>query len=319
MMTVSMAAEHVPVLAEELVELLDPQPGETAVDAPFGAGGHARLVAERLGSDGLLIAIDRDPVAREQFEQFAADAPCRTRFVAAPFASALEELVGEDVQADVLYMDLGVPPCSSTSPSAASRSSPTGRSTCGWTRPPASGRRARRRCDERRLVRVFREYGEERYARRSRARSSRARARADRDDRRARRPDRRRDPRTRTFAAGHPAERVFQALRIAVNEELDGLDAALPLAWSALREGGRFAGISFHSLEDRRVKRFLAGLARGCVCPPEFPVCVCGREPEALLLARGGLVPGEDEQASNPRSRSARLRGARKLAAGEAA
>ena len=84
-----MTAEHVPVLAEELLEMLDPQPGETAVDATFGAGGHARLVAERLGPDGLLVAIDRDPEAHERFERFAADAPCRTRFIAAPFTAAL--------------------------------------------------------------------------------------------------------------------------------------------------------------------------------------------------------------------------------------
>jgi 16S rRNA (cytosine1402-N4)-methyltransferase len=102
-----------------------------------------------------------------------------------------------------------------------------------------------------------------------------------------------------------------------VNGELDSLDRALPLAWSLLREGGRLAAIAFHSLEDRRVKRFLAGRARGCICPPDFPVCVCGREPEAELLTRRAVAPTPGEVASNPRAKSGRLRAARKLGAGE--
>jgi len=115
------------------------------------------------------------------------------------------------------------------------------------------------------------------------------------------------------FASGHPAKRSFQALRIAVNDELDQLDEALPLAWRILRPGGRLGGISFHSLEDRRVKRFLADRARGCICPPELPVCVCGRQPEAELIVSGGATPGPDEVSRNPRAASARLRAARKL------
>jgi 16S rRNA (cytosine1402-N4)-methyltransferase len=115
------------------------------------------------------------------------------------------------------------------------------------------------------------------------------------------------------FAAGHPAKRVFQAFRIAVNDELSQLDGALPLAWDLLRPGGVLAAISFHSLEDRRVKRFLAARARGCICPPELPVCVCHRTSEAELRPRRAIVPSPSEVASNPRAASARLRAARKL------
>jgi len=168
--------------------------------------------------------------------------------------------------------------------------------------------------DERRLARLLRDYGEERYA----SQIARTIAR-----------DRRREELTSTqqlvdaikaaipvpaqFAGGHPARRTFQALRIAVNDELAQLDAALPGGWELLRPGGRLAAISFHSLEDRRVKRFLAARARGCICPPEFPVCVCGRQPEAELLTRRAVAPTPGEVAANPRSKAAHLRAARKL------
>jgi 16S rRNA (cytosine1402-N4)-methyltransferase len=168
--------------------------------------------------------------------------------------------------------------------------------------------------DERRLARLLREYGEERYA----SQIARAIVR-----------DRRREELTSTqqlvdaikaavpvpaqFAGGHPARRTFQALRIAVNDELAQLDAGLPIAWDLLRLGGRLAAISFHSLEDRRVKRFLAARARGCICPPELPVCVCGRRPEAELLTRRAIAPTSGEAAANPRSKSAHLRAARKV------
>ena len=120
----------------------------------------------------------------------------------------------------------------------------------------------------------------------------------------------------RRFGGGHPARRVFQAIRIAVNGELDSLDRALPAAWSVLRVDGRLAAISFHSLEDRRVKRYLADRARGCICPPDFPVCVCGRDPEAELLTGRAVAPTPGEVAQNPRSSSGRLRVARRIEGG---
>jgi 16S rRNA (cytosine1402-N4)-methyltransferase len=171
--------------------------------------------------------------------------------------------------------------------------------------------------DERRLARLLREYGEERYA----TQIARAIGRA----RRQRELTSTNElvelikssvPIHAPFASGHPARRTFQALRIAVNEELTQLDGALPLAWDLLRTGGRFGAISFHSLEDRAVKRFLAARSRGCVCPPELPVCVCGRRPEAELLTRRAVAPTPGEAAANPRSKSAHLRVARKLQGG---
>jgi 16S rRNA (cytosine1402-N4)-methyltransferase len=169
--------------------------------------------------------------------------------------------------------------------------------------------------DERRLARALRDFGEERHAN-AIARAILAR--------RAQAPIQTTlelvdtiaaaIPAPARFAAGHPAKRSFQALRIAVNDELGQLDRALPLAWDLLRKGGVLAVIAFQSLEDRRVKRFLGERARGCICPPELPVCACGREPGAALLARGAIIPSAGEVAHNPRASSARLRAARKLA-----
>ena len=164
---------------------------------------------------------------------------------------------------------------------------------------------------ERELANIFKRYGEERYARQI-----------------ARAIVRRRPiestvelvdviksaiPAPARFGDGHPAKRVFQALRIAVNDELGALERALPAAFAMLRPGGRLAVISFHSLEDRIVKQFMRDGERGCTCPPDFPVCVCGNEPVLRALSRRPLRPTDDEVAHNPRAASAKLRVAVKV------
>jgi 16S rRNA (cytosine1402-N4)-methyltransferase len=306
---------HVPVLAGELIESLDPQPGQVAIDCTLGAGGHARLVAERLGRTGTLIAIDRDPLAEETFAELAAEVPCATRFVRADFEHGLRTLHDEDVKADLVYMDLGM---SSMQVDTRERGF-----SYAYDAPldmrmdpdqPLTAREVVNTWDRRRLARALREYGEERFADRIAGEIERRRA-----DRELATTFELVDaitaaiPAPARFAGGHPAKRTFQAIRIAVNEELTQLDAALPLAWDALKVGGRLAAISFHSLEDRRVKRFVAARTRGCICPPDLPVCACGRTPEAELVFRRSIVPTPGEIADNPRSKSARLRAARKL------
>jgi len=315
-----MTASHVPVLAGELLEALAPQAGEIAIDCTFGAGGHARLVAERLGPSGTLIAIDRDPVAAEHFAAFAAEVPCQTRFVAAAFADGLRELRDEGVKADMVYVDLGI---SSMQVDTWERGfSYSYDAPLDMRMDPEQELDAREVVNawpERRLAQLLREYGDERYA----TQIARAIVRT-----REQEPIETTSalvdviahaiPARARFAGGHPAKRSFQAIRIAVNDELGQLDTALPLAWAVLRQNGRFAGISFHSGEDRRVKRFLAARAQGCTCPPELPVCVCGRTPEAELLSRRSVAPTTGEVSSNPRSASARMRAARKLREDEA-
>jgi 16S rRNA (cytosine1402-N4)-methyltransferase len=318
-----MSRVHVPVLAGELIDLTAPAPGETAVDCTFGAGGHARLVADRLGPAGTLVCIDRDPAAQRHFDELAADVACETRFLRMDYADGLALLAEEGLQADVAYLDLGI---SSMQVDARERGfSYSYDAPLDMRMDPAQELDARavvNEWDERQLAQVFRRLGEDPNARRIAREIVRRRRTAPIettgelvDAIEAALPAAVR----RRFGGGHPAKRVFQAVRIAVNGELDSLDRALPLAWSLLRDGGRLAAIAFHSLEDRRVKRFLAARARGCICPPDFPVCVCGREPEGELLTGRAVAPTPGEVASNPRAKSGRLRAARKLGSGEAA
>jgi len=305
--------EHEPVLAPELVSLLAPQPGQTAVDCTFGGGGHARLVAEQLGPEGTLIGIDRDPAAAQRFAAFSAEVPCRTIFIPANFAEGLQALRGEGIRPDMIYMDLGM---SSMQVDAWERGF-----SYAYDAPLDMRMDTRQQFDaadlvnewpEARIAQVLRRLGEERYAggiareivRRRPLRTTSQLVAAIKAGM----------PASARFGGGHPAKRSFQAIRIAVNGELDALNEALPLAWEMLPLGARLAAISFHSLEDRPVKQFLAGKSRGCICPPELPVCVCGHEPEAELLTRRAVAPGPDEVAANPRSRSAHLRAARKIA-----
>ncbi len=314
-LVLDMPTVHVPVLAGELVEALDPARGEVAIDCTFGGGGHARLIADRIGPRGTLIAIDRDPAAEERFTTFARDVTCATRFICADFAEGLELLAEEGVTADIIYFDFGM---SSMQVDTRERGF-----SYAWDAPldmrmdpdqDLDAQRLLATWDERDIARILRQFGEERYAGSIARAIVREREKSPIDT-----TTRLVDivtaavPAPARFGHGHPAKRTFQAIRIAVNAELEQIDEGLPLAWARLRTGGRLAGISFHSLEDRRVKHFLADRARGCICPPDLPVCGCGLTPEAEIVTRRAIAPTPGEVAHNPRSASARLRVARKL------
>jgi 16S rRNA (cytosine1402-N4)-methyltransferase len=308
------ATDHVPVLAEEVRRLLDVQPGQTVIDATFGAGGHAGVLAADLEGEGKFIAIDRDPSVRPYFESFRRQAGVPTRFLRGDFADVFERLADNGVRADATLFDLGVSSMQLDRPERGF--SYASDAPLDMRMDPSAEYSARElvnEASERELTDIFRGYGEERYARQI------ARAIVRR---------RRKEPFARTgelvetikgaiptparFGEGHPARRVFQALRIAVNDELDALETALPAALETLRPGGRLAVISFHSLEDRIVKRYFRREAHGCTCPPDFPVCVCGREPSLRVLTRKAVRPTPNEVALNPRAGSARLRAALK-------
>src|SRR5205809_944401 len=225
------ATDHVPVLAEEVREALAVQPGETVVDATFGAGGHAEILAADLRGKGKLIAIDRDPSARAYFDRFRRQTAVQGRFLRGEFSVVLEQLASNGVRADAVLFDLGV-------------------SSMQIDRPE----------------RGF------------------------------------------SYAADAPLD-----MRMDPNAELSARELVLPAALELLRPGGRLAVISFHSLEDRIVKRFLRKQEHGCTCPPDFPVCVCGQEPVLRAISRRAIRPSAPEIAANPRAASARLRAAVKV------
>jgi 16S rRNA (cytosine1402-N4)-methyltransferase len=308
------ATDHVPVLAEEVRRLLDVQPGQTVIDATFGAGGHAGVLAPDLEGEGKFIAIDRDPSVRPYFESFRRQAGVPTRFLRGDFADVFERLADNGVRADAILFDLGVSSMQLDRPERGF--SYASDAPLDMRMDPSAEYSARdlvNEASERELTDVFRGYGEERYARQI----AKAIVRRRRSQPFARTGElvetiKGAIPTPARFGDGHPARRVFQALRIAVNDELDELDTALPAALETLHAGGRLAVISFHSLEDRIVKRFFRREAHGCTCPPDFPVCVCGREPSLRVLTKKVVRPTPHEVALNPRAGSARLRAALK-------
>ena len=303
--------DHVPVLADEVLAALAPRPGETVIDCTFGAGGHSGLLAERLHGQGKLIAIDRDPTRRRRSSSACSRASAvKMRLLSGEFSAVLGQLAANDVHADAILLDLGVSSMQLDRPERGF--SYAADAPLDMRMDPSAELTAREivnEADERELADVFRRYGEERYARQI----ARAIVR-----RRGKQPFERTGelvetikqaiPAPARFGEGHPAKRVFQALRIDVNDELGSLERALPAALEILRPGGRLAVISFHSLEDRIVKRFLRSQEHGCTCPPDFPLCVCGSQPALRAMPRRAIRPTAAEIARNPRAQSARLR-----------
>src|SRR3954451_8903061 len=284
-------SDHIPVLADEVRRLLAVEPGETVVDATCGAGGHAELLAADMQGQGRYVAVERDPTVQPYFESSKrGSASLQPRLLRGEFSIVLEGLAANGVEADAVLLDLGVSSRQLDVPARGfsyatdapldMRMDPSGELTAAQLVNEES---------ERELANIFKRYGEERYARQI----ARAILRRRPIDSTAELLDviKSAIPAPARFGDGHPAKRVFQALRIAVNDELGALERALPAAIEMLRPGGRLAVISFHSLEDRIVKRFLRDEERGCVCPPDFPICTCGRDPALRVLTKKAIRP----------------------------
>jgi 16S rRNA (cytosine1402-N4)-methyltransferase len=320
---------HLPVMVKEVMVALSPLPGSFHVDATLGGGGHAVRILESTSPDGRLLGIDADPLAvarsRDRLAPFGERAIVRQ----ANFED-LGQIAPDAGFAAVhgVLFDLGL---SSHQLAEAERGfSFRSEGRLDMRFDPARGRPASDLIadeSEESLATIFRTYGEERFANRIARAIVRERSRGPIESaarlasvvqsavpgpRETRSGGRGRTSGRRRI---HPATRVFQALRIAVNRELEVLPRALASALEILRPGGRLVVISYHSLEDRIVKRFIAAERRGCVCPPELPVCVCGRSPRLRPVGARPQQPTPEEIASNPRARSARLRAAERLAA----
>lgn len=312
-----MAAFHQPVLLEEALALLNCRSGGIYVDGTVGGGGHARAILEGTSPDGLLVGIDRDDEALREASRVLAPFGPRVILAKGSFADLRDILAAHGIgPVQGILLDLGV---SSHQLDTAERGfSFSLEGPLDMRMNPSSGPSARdliRSAREDELARIFREFGEERFARRI------ARVLVE---------HRRREPIETTVDLAaliarvvpggareerriHPATRVFQALRIAVNRELDHLERGLREGIEALAPGGRMAVISFHSLEDRLVKETFRSWEKTCTCPPGIPVCTCRTEAKARVLTRKPLRPRPEEAEANPRARSARLRAAARI------
>ena len=310
----AMEYTHTPVLLAECLEALAIRPDGVYVDGTLGRAGHSREIARRL-TTGRLICIDRDQAAIDAAAQRLEPWMDHVTLLHGNFADLAELLRGIGVdRVQGMLFDLGV---SSPQLDDASRGfsymqdAPLDMRMDATA--PLSAREVVNTWSQEELRRILYEYGEERYAP--------AIARAICRTREARPIETTLElvevikgalPPAALREKQHPAKRSFQAIRIAVNGELDALPPMLQAAVDELAPGGRLAVITFHSLEDRIVKQTLANLARGCTCPPEFPVCVCGKKPQVKILTRKPVTAGQAELAENPRARSAKLRVAEK-------
>ena len=304
-----MATEHRPVMLEEAVAAVDPKDGETVVDATFGGGGHARRILEQLGPEGRVVGIDRDPESVERAAELLRDS--RFGFISGAYDEVLWGMVEEGRRVDAILFDLGLSSFQIDEPGRGFSYVREG--PLDMRMDPRSGVSAAEflnAVEAEELTRVLAEYGD----------VPRGQARRVAWEVARRRPlETTADLYEAIRAAvgwaergGNPAKRVFQAVRVRVNDELGGLERALAATERLLVPGGRLVVITFHSGEDRLVKRFISEREGRCVCPPDLPVCMCGEKP----VLRRGVVrrPSEEEVKENPRSASARLRVATRTA-----
>lgn len=306
---------HEPVMVKEVLEILSPRPGEICVDMTLGGGGHAEAILQELGESGRLIGIDRDEAALEAARKTLRRFGSRATLVHDNFVNLDGVLMDMGVTPNVLLFDLGLSSHQLERPERGFSFSKPGpldmrmdrnQTETAWS--------LLERLPVRDIARLIRDFGEEPRAEKIARRIVKMRERG-------------RTPPTTielgeavesvTTRSGrrrlHPATKTFMALRIAVNNELENLDQALEKALKVLAPGGRIGVISYHSLEDRIVKRFFAEKAKGCTCPPSAPVCACGKKPELRVITKKPIRPSGREIERNPRSRSARLRVAEKI------
>ena len=310
-------AFHTPVLGPETADRLVTDPRGVYVDATLGGGGHAEHLLKRIGEEGRLIGVDRDPEAIAEASRRLAGFGARFRAVQAPFWELphIRKDLSVSRTAGVLF-DLGVSSHQIDDPERGFSYQQDG--PLDMQMGPDAVRSAREVVNtysQAALARVLKTYGEERAS----VRIARAICRHREKAPLARTWDLRNliAEVTRGAHLQKTLSRIFQAIRIEVNEELAHLHSALEQALEALlQRGGRIAVLSYHSLEDRCVKQVFREAAKGCICPPDLPVCGCGREPTLKILTPRGIRPGEDERARNPRARSAALRVGQRLSGG---
>lgn len=301
-----MEFKHISVLLNETVSALNIRPDGIYVDGTAGGAGHSLEIVKKLTS-GRLIALDRDPdavkIASERLKGYPADV------VKSNFSDMDTVLQNMNIRSvDGILLDLGVSSYQLDNAQRGFSFHKDAELDMRMSKDGISAEDIVNNFSEAQLCEIFRKYGEEKFAGRIAARIVREREKA-----RITSTIQLADIISAAVPAAarrdaHPARRCFQAIRIAVNGELDELENVMDKAFSLLKPNGVLAIITFHSLEDRMVKHKFSEYCKGCICPPDFPVCVCGREPQGHLLTKKPIEPSADELENNPRSRSAKLR-----------
>lgn len=303
-----MEFQHKPVLFDETIKSLAIKPDGIYIDGTAGGGGHSQAIADKL-TTGRLLSIDQDPdairVVTERLKNYDCSVICRANF--SEMAEAAESL--NLVPVDGVLLDIGVSSYQLDNPERGFSYHSDAPLDMRMSKQGVSAKDLVNNLTWQELAQIISRYGEDKNARNIAKGIVRAREETPIETTlQLAEIIKASVPAAVRREQGHPARKTFQALRIEVNGELDRLSQGLDAAFSVLKPGGRLAVITFHSLEDRMVKQRMAEWCTGCTCPPDFPVCVCGKKPRAELLYKKGLAPTEAELEQNPRSRSARLR-----------
>lgn len=302
---------HIPVLYQAVIDLLNPIPGGRYVDGTLGAGGHSKGLLSASAPDGQVVGFDRDPAALELAQKNLADFGERMIYIQDSyinFQSHLNNLNWHFV--DGILLDLGLSSMQLDTPERGFSFREDGPLDMRFDpRQPLTAADLVNESSREELANIIFTYGEEKLARKIADAIIANRPLVRTKDLAELIKKVARNPKSKT----HPATRTFQALRIVVNRELEALEAFLPTALESLNTGGRLAIIAFHSLEDRIVKQFFRKESKDCICPPDFPVCVCDHQARLKELSRRPIRPEEEEISQNPRARSAKLRVAEKI------
>lgn len=308
--------EHTPVLLKEVLDYLGPKPNENFVDATLGGGGYSKAILEKIQAKGKVLAIDLDANAITKIKSEIPDQ--KSLILHHGNFKDIDKIIKHHgfPAPDGIVADLGL---------SSGELDDSGRGFSFQKTEPLDMRFDRSQpkdaefilnnYDEPGLKRIFEEYGEEKFARQIAKKiiSYKQQAGEIKHTNELYQIIKDSLPRPVKHKADDSARRIFQALRIAVNHELENLESFLPKAFDILKPGGRLAVVSFHSLEDRAVKQFFNSLARGCVCPPEFPQCLCGKNPKGKILTKKPVLAGPEELKNNPRAKPAKLRAIEKI------
>lgn len=306
--------KHIPVMLSEVLEYLDPKPGESFIDCTLGGGGYTRAIAEKVGESGLVLAIDEDELAINNFKNkygalknviLAQDNFRNLAKITQQYAKNHGKFRG-------IALDLGLSSAQLEDRQRGFSFQSQGNLDMGFGQKRAGAETTEfilNNWEERELARIFREYGEEKFARKIAEKIVLARNKK----RIATTQElveiiKQAIPKRFHFGKIHPATRVFQALRIATNDELESLKLALPQMINLLNKGGKIVVVSYHSLEDRIVKNFFKQVSAECGCPAEIPVCQCAQKARLKILTKKPIIPTQEEIERNPRSRSAKMR-----------